>query len=391
MDAAHQPMLCFDDRGRCIWLNPSAARLYGREVPDVLGCSFDELVAPADHVRLNRQLVRQQRREIPITVILVDIPLTGGRTRTMAARLHRIVSSGGRVQFVAVATDAERFQAEAEIMREQVGQLSAEVAEARSAAELKGEFLATVSHEIRTPMNGIVGMSNLLLETELDRDQRGFAEIIVSSARTLLALVDDVLDFSKAEAGKLEVETIDFDLRLNVDQVGALLAPRADAQGIGFVCHVSHEVPSLVRGDPGRIRQILLNLAGNALKFTEAGEVAIRVERLEESSNKVMLQFEVRDTGLGMTPAQMASLFQTYAQADASIARRFGGTGLGLAISKNLVGLMGGEIGVSSQSGGGSRFWFKLPLEKQFAVAPASPVSPPTSSSRSSRVIFTTP
>jgi CheY-like chemotaxis protein/HPt (histidine-containing phosphotransfer) domain-containing protein len=216
-------------------------------------------------------------------------------------------------------------------------------------------------------------MSTLLLETELDRDQRSFAELIVSSSRALLELVDDVLDFSKAEAGKLEIETLDFDLRLNVDQVAALLAPHADAQGLTLTCHVSHEVPSLVRGDPGRLRQVLLNLTGNAIKFTEKGEVAMRVEKVEENTSRATLRFSVRDSGIGMRPEQLRRLFQTYVQTDPAVSRRYGGTGLGLAISKNLVELMGGEIGVTSEPGAGSTFWFTLPLEKQCAVATAPP------------------
>ena len=244
---------------------------------------------------------------------------------------------------------------------------------AGAASDPRGDFLSNVAHEIRTPMNGILAMSSLLLETELDRDQRGFAELIVSSAQSLLTLVDDVLDFSKAEAGKLEIDTIDFDLRLNVDQVAALLAPVADGRGLVLTCNISHEVPSLVRGDPGRIRQVLLNLTGNAVKFTERGEVAIRVERLDETATQVTLRFTVKDTGIGMTSEQMARLFQSYVQADPAISRRFGGTGLGLAISKNIVELMGGTIGVSSQAGEGSTFWFTLALQKQAVVTLAPP------------------
>ncbi|MBI3538885.1 MAG: response regulator [Candidatus Eisenbacteria bacterium] len=284
-----------------------------------------------------------------------------------------LLPMGDRTGFAVAVDDINTFKSEASNLRLEVDRLTASVAEAEATAHLKAEFLATMSHEIRTPMNGILGMSNLLLESELGRDQRGFAEIIVSSSRALLQLVDDVLDFSKVEAGKLELETIDYDLRLNVDQVAALLAPRADAKSVTLFCQVHHEVPSLVKGDPGRLRQILLNLAGNALKFTDKGEVRIQVERLEESSTGVTLRFSVSDTGIGMTPDHMARLFQTYAQADRSITRRFGGTGLGLSISKHLVGLMGGEIGVSSREGEGSTFWFRLPLEKQFSVELAAP------------------
>jgi PAS domain S-box-containing protein len=373
MNAVPTPVFHFDAEGRCIWVNLAAEDLCGQRAADLLGRSYSGLVVPADRARLARQFLRQRRRGTPTSYARVTLLHANGAHQEVALRLYRIVTAAGGVQFLAVLRGLDEHHAEVESLRQQVDRLSTDAAAAGAAARLKADFLATVSHEIRTPMNGIVGMTNLMLETELDRDQRSYAEIIVSSARSLLQMVDDVLDFSKAEAGKLELETIDFDLRLNIDQVAALLAPRANAKGLSLVCNVSHEVPSLVRGDPGRLRQVVLNLAGNAIKFTDRGEVGIAVERLEETGTQVCLRIAVSDTGIGMTPEQMARLFQTYSQVDASIARRFGGTGLGLAISKNLVCLMGGEIGVSSSTGEGTTFWIKLPLEKQFAVALANP------------------
>jgi two-component system, sensor histidine kinase and response regulator len=371
-DVVPRALLAFDDRGVLRWINNAAAQLCVRSREDLVGRSYRDLVPAKDARRLRRLFLRQRNDQMRMALERCELQLPNGGTSDVGFRAYR-VPMGASTGFLIAVDDVQTFNTEVENLRLEISRLNASIAEAEAAAKLKADFLATMSHEIRTPMNGILGMSNLLLETQLDRDQRGFAEIIVSSARSLLQMVDDVLDFSKVEAGKLELETIDFDLRLNVDQVAALLAPRADAKGVIMMCQINHEVPSLVRGDPSRLRQVLLNLAGNALKFTEKGEVRIHVERVEESTSGVSLKFSVTDTGIGMTPEQMAKLFQTYAQVDRTINRKYGGTGLGLAISRQLVTLMGGEIGVSSQAGKGSTFWFKVPLEKQFAVELAVP------------------
>ena len=379
IDTALDAVITMDGDGRITEWNAQAERTFGWPAHDVIGCDLAEtiiatthraryteylaqLLNPHEHALADRLVemvgIRQDTHEFPMELAVT--PLKIDESVLFSAFIRDITSR----------KEAERSLKDYAEQLEHINQqLDAAFREAKAATEAKSSFLATMSHEIRTPMNGVIGMTGLLLDTTLTDEQREYAQTVRTCGEHLLTVINDILDFSKIEAGKLELEMIDFDFRLVIEESLELVAERAASKGLNLACLFHAEVPRHLVGDPGRLRQVVMNLASNAVKFTERGDVVVEVTVERQSQESAMIRVAVRDTGIGISEEACQRLFQSFSQADGSTTRKYGGTGLGLAICKRLIELMGGAIGVSSHVGQGSCFWFTVTLQQQVGTS----------------------
>ncbi len=364
LDASDDAITTCSLDGVFVTWNRGAEKLYGYTAEEAIGQPLD-LIVPAEERDHEHGRWRRMLNDEPIKSLETTRTTKDGRTVVVAVTRSLIVSADGEVVGVASVgrdiTELKRAQA----------LLAAAHAEAVEASKMKSQFMANMNHELRTPLNGVIGISRLLLDTELTAEQREYAEALRISGEALLGVIGDILDFSKVEAGKLELTDEALALRPLVESVRTMVALGAGKSDVRLTSRVGPELPERVWGDETRLRQVLTNLAGNAIKFTPRGEVSIKVHRHRATDRTDHLRFEVSDTGIGIAPEAQETIFESFAQADGSTTRRYGGTGLGLAIARQLVALMGGAIGVTSSLGDGSTFWFTVPLREADARSAA--------------------
>jgi two-component system sensor histidine kinase/response regulator len=347
-DVAQDAIIFIDaESGRVVEANAAACHLYGYDHEELIGLAAATLRPPQYRDTLEKLFAEASAGGVTTEAVALR---KDGSTFPIEASLRGAIVGEQRLAVAVIRDASERQQARKQLL----GALDDAVRSSR----LKGEFVATMSHELRTAMNGVLGMADLLLQTSSDPQQHDYAETIRDSADALLRILNDILDISKIEAGKVEIESAAFDIRRVVESAATILGPSAAHKPIGLMTFIDPRLPSLVNGDGGRLRQVLLNLIGNAIKFTSRGAVSLTVE----PAGNELVRFCVADTGTGMSPETIEKLFKPFTQADSSTTRRYGGTGLGLSISRGLVELMGGTLEVTSQIGIGSRFWFTIPL-----------------------------
>lgn len=372
-ESAIHGILTLDEDGLIIEFNPAAERMFGRRREDVLGRVMVDLLVPERqrplHVRALRAWIRRRDSAMFERVLQAEAMHANGTVFPVEVAVSPI-EFAGRSRFIAHVRDiSARKETERQLLQREEQAISAR-AEAEASGRAKSDFLATMSHEIRTPLNGVIGCAGLLLDTKLDEAQGEYARVIKGSADHLLQLLCDILDFSKLDAGKMVLEEAAFDLRLAISGAVGILAPRADAKGLSLDVSIDPNLPSRLLGDAPRVRQIILNIVGNALKFTDSGGVWIRAYQISEDAGRVPLGIDVRDTGVGISDVGRASLFKEFSQVDGSPATRQGGTGLGLVISQRLALSMGGGIEVESVLGTGSTFKIRLALPRVLATEP---------------------